>query len=129
MCSAIQCDVLPALHKTQSDLRAASLGQRVCWHVTCRSLGDRFALISKRRSVHSSRRRRRQEPSQRLQAATQRHGVTPVRCTNCSHIPMPSSRVNFQQIQRAIWQSAHCMLLKYRAFSVNKRTDGRDVPE
>ena len=119
--SVIQCDVLPALHTTQTALRAASLGQRVCWQVTpCRSVGDRFALISKRTSVNSSRRRRRHEPSKRLEAVTQRHGVTPVRCTNCSHIPIPLSRVNFQQIQRAIWQSAHCILLKYWAFSVKK---------
>ena len=66
--------------------------------------------ISKRRSVNSSRRRRRHEPSKRLEAVTQRHGVTPVRCTNCSHIPFPLSRVNFQQIKRAIWQPAHCIL-------------------
>jgi hypothetical protein len=40
-------------------------------------------------------------------------------CTNCSHIAIPLSRANFQQIQRVTWQSAHCMLLKYRACSVN----------
>ena len=40
-------------------------------------------------------------------------------CTNCSPIPIPLSRNNFQQIQHVIWQSAHCMLLTYCVCSVH----------
>jgi hypothetical protein len=122
----VQCGTVPALYTSQIALRTASLGQRVCWHVTpCRLVADRFALTSKHRSAHFPWRRRRREPSKRLEPVTRQHDVTPVQsqqncCTNCSHIPIPMSRANFQQIQRVIWQSAHCMLLKYCACSAHK---------
>jgi hypothetical protein len=52
--------------------------------------------------------------------ATRRHSNPQQNCcTSCSHIPIPLSRANFQQIQRVIWRSAHCMLLMYCACSVN----------
>jgi len=53
--------------------------------------------------------------------ATRRHSSPQQNCcTNCSHIPIPLSRAKFQKIQRAIWQSAHCMLLKYCVCSMHK---------